>query len=403
MAADLLAILADATLACSLAILFVVALRRPLRRLAGPAAACAAWAIVPMATLAACLPGMPAERLPLALAPVFALPEAGAVVGAGARAAGGQAALGLLVAWGLGVAATAALFVARQRCFERGLARGASPAVPAVVGLWRPRLLLPDDFHQRYTAREQALVIEHEHQHLRRGDLPALALCAVLRALFWFNPLVHLAAARLRQDQELACDAAVLARHPQDRRAYGEAMLKTDLAGVGAPVGCHWQSCQSLKERLKMLKHPAPGPLRRRAGLALVAAAAAAATVVAWAGPSGPTAPTPTPHLQQVGDVDVLTAPTYPPEALAAKIEGKVMLEVFVGDDGRVQQAKVVSASPAGVFDQAALAAAQQWRFSAGSRTSTGEPVRGWVKIPVWFSPDDQVPDVEDSAPPAEA
>ena len=402
MAADLLAGLADATLASSLAILLVLALRRPLRRLAGPAVACAAWAVVPLATLAACLPALPAGPLPVVLAPVFALPDAALAFDAGARAAGVDAAPWLLAAWALGAGLAAVLFVQRQRRFRDRVARGEDIAGPAVVGLWRPRILLPADFHRRYSAEEQALVLEHERQHLRRGDLPALALCAALRALFWFNPLVHLAAARLRQDQELACDAAVLARHPHRRRAYGEAMLKTDLADVGAPVGCHWQSCQSLKERLMMLKQNPPGPARRRLGRALGAATAAAATVATWAGPSGapPSAP---PHVQQVTGVDVLTAPKYPKAAAEAGIEGKVMLKVFVGDDGRVQQAEIVSATPAGVFDEAALAAAREWWFSDGSRTSTGEPVRGWVQIPVWFSPDEEAPPADDEPPPAEA
>ena len=76
--------------------------------------------------------------------------------------------------------------------------------------------------------------------------------------MFWFNPLVHLAAARFRFDQELACDAAVIARHPDSRRRYGAAMLKTQRAEFGLPMGCHWQSSHPLKERVAMLKQAPP-------------------------------------------------------------------------------------------------------------------------------------------------
>lgn len=393
MAADLLAALLHATLAASVAILAVLVLRRPLRRLAGPAVACSAWAAVPLATITAWLPALPADSLPVAVPPVLALPEAALAAGAGVQAAGLGVPTLLLALWAAGVVLTTAVFLARQHRFTTRLARGESPAGPSAIGLWRPRIVLPADFTRRYTVQEQALVLEHERQHLRRGDLPALALCAAMRALFWFNPLVHLAATRLRQDQELACDAAVLARHPHHRRAYGEAMLKTDLADVGAPVGCHWQSCQSLKERLMMLKQNPPGPGRRRLGLGLVAATAAFVSLASWAGTSGEAAPAPTPYLQSMTDADVLTAPAYPPQALADQVSGKVMLKVFVNADGSVGEVLVEKSEPAGVFDAATVEAAKSWRFTPTARTSAGEPAAGWVLVPVQFKADGMPPE----------
>ncbi len=393
MAADLLALLIEATLASSAAILLVMAVRRPLRRLAGPAVACLAWGVVPLALLAACVPALPGAALPPSLQPVQALPGMAVAASAGAQAVAAEAAGGLVLLWIAGVLAVGLGLLARQRAFDRRIARGGAPEGPAVVGLWHPRIVLPRDFARRYSALEQALVLEHERQHLRRGDLPALALCAALRALFWFNPLIHLAAARLRQDQELACDAAVLARHPHQRRAYGEAMLKTDLAGVGAPVGCHWQSCQSLKERLMMLKQIPPGPGRRRLGLGLVAATAAFVSLASWAGPSGDAPAPPPAYLQKTTDADVLTAPTYPPQALADKVSGKVMLKVYVQPDGSVGEVIVEKSEPAGVFDAAAIEAAKSWRFSPAARTSTGEPAAGWVLVPVQFEADGTPPD----------
>ena len=117
-----------------------------------------------------------------------------------------------------------------------------------------------------------------------RADKEAMqALATLLRCVFWFHPLVHVAAARFRFDQELACDAAVVARFPEARRSYGDAMLKTQLAAFGLPLGCHWQSCHPLKERISMLKQTLPGPRRRRVATALVLSLAAAASLAAWA------------------------------------------------------------------------------------------------------------------------
>ena len=48
--------------------------------------------------------------------------------------------------------------------------------------------------------------------------------------------------------------------------------------------------------------------------------------------------------------------------ALARELEGVVILEAIVDEDGRVESVKVLR-SP-GVFEQAALAAVRQWRYS---------------------------------------
>src|SRR5690606_182279 len=116
-------------------------------------------------------------------------------------------------------------------------------AGPALVGAWRARIVLPADFERRYDTLERELILAHERVHLARGDAWVNAFVALLRSLNWFNPLVHLAAAKFRLDQELACDAAVIARFPRARRRYADAMLKVQLAGqawqeLRLPVGC---------------------------------------------------------------------------------------------------------------------------------------------------------------------
>lgn len=118
---------------------------------------------------------------------------------------------------------------------------------------------------------------------MARCDAQINALAAALRCLHWFNPLVHFAASRFRFDQELACNASVISRFPEARRPYADAMLKTQLADLGLPAGCHWQSSHPLKERIAMLKQPLPGRKRRRLGGAGVVAIIVAASFAAWA------------------------------------------------------------------------------------------------------------------------
>src|SRR6185503_20979525 len=99
----------------------------------------------------------------------------------------------------------------------------------AVVGALDPHVVVPSDFEARFDAEERVLVLAHEWAHLRRQDARVNALVALLQCAFWFNPLVHLAARAIRMDQELACDAAVIAQFPEARRRYAEAMLKTQV------------------------------------------------------------------------------------------------------------------------------------------------------------------------------
>lgn len=393
MASDALSELFQATLALTIALALVATLRRPLRRWLGAQAVYASWAMVPLAALAVLLPAPSGGVMVLPAVTGFTQALPGLSPGPTALPLAAIA-LGL---WLVGAAALFVLMLVRQRRFQRSVLRqpqqahDESPwATPAVTGLIRPRIVLPADFGVRYTPEEQRLVMAHEQLHIERGDIPAQALATLLRCVFWFHPLVHLAAARFRFDQELACDAAVVARFPDSRRRYGDAMLKTQLAEFGLPVGCHWQSSHPLKERVAMLKQALPSPRRRRMAAALVASMLALASVVAWAAQPAEPAPAPAApkHLQALTDDDVLTEPKYPAQAVADGISGLVVLDVLVGVDGVPREIKIVESTPEGMFDRQTLAAAQQWRFNAGRNGATGEKVEGWVRVPVKFTAD---------------
>ena len=63
--------------------------------------------------------------------------------------------------------------------------------------------------------------------------------------------------------------------------------------------------------------------------------------------------------LQFIGGKDLL----YPPQARAAGIEGRVLVRYDVTTEGRVENARIESAVPAGHFEAAALDAVRSWRF----------------------------------------
>ncbi len=223
-----------ATLAVGVVVLALLVLPRLLRRHFGAGVAYATWWWLPAVFIATLLPGRTAPTVAVARTwQIIAEPIAMVPVGVEADRSHVW-----LMLWLIGVAIMALRLWHQQRRFERALGplqplaerlwrSQSTHGLPAVVGAMRAKIVLPVDFAQRYDDEQRRLMLAHERRHLHRGDPLANLVVAIVRCLFWFNPLVHLAAARFRHDQELACDQAVVAAHPQSRRAYGEAMLKT--------------------------------------------------------------------------------------------------------------------------------------------------------------------------------
>ena len=135
---------------------------------------------------------------------------------------------------------------------------------PAVLGLWRPRLLLPCGLTARLSDEELRFVLLHECAHLRRHDLAALWLLAAARVVHWFNPLVWLAACVARSDAELSCDETVLrVTSARSSLAYGAALLR--LAQVATwhssvlPAAGIVDSRRALRARVASIGRYAPG------------------------------------------------------------------------------------------------------------------------------------------------
>jgi beta-lactamase regulating signal transducer with metallopeptidase domain len=83
------------------------------------------------------------------------------------------------------------------------------PTLLVTWGLTRPKIILPVTA-STWAEDRARIVLRHELAHIRRGDWIVQMASEVLRSVFWFNPLVWLACARLRQESEYACDDAVL-------------------------------------------------------------------------------------------------------------------------------------------------------------------------------------------------
>lgn len=289
--AEILGIVLETAVASTAAMLAVLALRVPTRRGFGAGVGYALWLLPVAAMLAVVLP--PAREAAVELQPTRLARVSMQVFDAEQSPLADSSAL-WVVAWLAGAGATFARMALHQRRFIRALGTmrrredGTFMAqvrvgLPAVIGVIRPRIVVPLDFDRGFDPVERTLMRAHERAHIAGGDLLANAAWAALSCVHWFNPLLPYAASRFRHDQELACDRRVVAGYPNARRAYGEAMLKTQLAAQPLPLGCHWGQGHPLKERIEMLKLPGFSRTRQFAGVIGICIALAATGMGAWA------------------------------------------------------------------------------------------------------------------------
>jgi hypothetical protein len=81
---------------------------------------------------------------------------------------------------------------------------------PCVLGFWRPRILIPPALLRELSPLELKLVVEHEMEHLRRGDDWSNLVQKIGLVLFPLNPVLVWVERRLCAERELACDDRVL-------------------------------------------------------------------------------------------------------------------------------------------------------------------------------------------------
>ena len=75
--------------------------------------------------------------------------------------------------------------------------------------------------------------------------------------------------------------------------------------------------------------------------------------------------------------------PVYPAIARTRGYEGIVVLDVFVGQDGRVKELRISQSSNHRLLDRSAIKAVEGWRFEPGRKGD--KVVAMWVRVPVNF------------------
>ncbi len=189
----------------------------------------------------------------------------------------------LLAVHGLWSRVRIAQMIRRARPFEHtntGNLRvvvSAETNTPLLVGSLKPTVILPVE---ALDASDIQLMLAHEQAHLQRRDLAWLALVWVVQTLFFFNPIVWLAARSARLAHESATDelAANLANVPV--QTYAEMLLRATVVARApsgqTPIGVlpMSESYRSIHRRLEAMKYFESKPsLGRRAAIAGLALA----------------------------------------------------------------------------------------------------------------------------------
>lgn len=217
----------------------------------------------------------------------------------------------LTYVWYAGMAGVGAWFLFTNLRFARALRKARTPyrvegcrypvylvsalPSPCLFGVLRPAVYLNEKALQSPDALR--FVLAHEQTHARHLDPLWSLLRGVCLTVYWFDPLVWLAAVLSREDCELACDEGTLrALGADERAAYGKALLalvpvcdKPQNPLLGATTMTSGK--RSLKERITRIAE------NRQAKAAAVFAVVALAALVCAVSFTG--APDTTPEVTQ--------------------------------------------------------------------------------------------------------
>jgi TonB family protein len=311
----------------------------------------------------------------------------------------------------------------RGRVSEAARGVGVSPGnivlskgggVPAVTGLLRPKIILPESAATDLDRDELGAVMLHEDEHRRRHEPLRLAFQNLALAVFFFYPPLWLLLRKLNSSAEMACDEAVIdAGTAVD--IYRAAIAR--VIGLGAQGGLAaallgFGGQSFMTARFDRIENKGRYKPMRRHHIAIVTAVLTVMLLSfipvsplaeSHISPPVPAPPVP-PAPPEVSDVaptppelvaDRAVLPVYPRRAEKDGIEGKVVLKVFVGKDGKVNKVEVVEGIPGyPEMAESATEAVSQWTFVPAMVGD--KPLESSVIIPVAFRLDDsKAPDAD--------
>ncbi|MHB8956049.1 MAG: M56 family metallopeptidase [Pirellulaceae bacterium] len=130
--------------------------------------------------------------------------------------------------------------------------------VPAVVGVWNTKIVLPDALIGSLPSSQLACILAHELAHVKWHDLPIAMLERLLRIVHFINPAIWIAGRMAHTWREHACDDASLMVSGADRRTVGLTLLRVLELAHGqrpssAPVVALFERTRTYHQRLQRI------------------------------------------------------------------------------------------------------------------------------------------------------
>lgn len=231
---------------------------------------------------------------------------------------------------------------------------------PAVIGLWTPRVAVPEWFLQ-LDASLRAVVLRHEREHCASRDPQLVWLASLAIAVMPWNIGVWILSRRLRLALEIDCDSRTLKREANTER-YGKLLLLIAQRQSSYPLASMLaESTSHLSRRITAMQMT---PLKKPAVRVFLCGAIATGALIVACSPrlssdlTGPTPPTNmnvaaakqaaeqgvggTVYYESQVEKPVTAAPgsvgpAYPASLRAAGTDGQVLAVFVVNEQGTAE------------------------------------------------------------------
>jgi len=127
---------------------------------------------------------------------------------------------------------------------------------PFVCGIVRPKLVLSRSLAASLPSAELCEIVAHELAHVRRHDLVWGWIPELARVLWFFHPVAHWAAYRVRLERELACDQWAMAQSGRSPAEYAETLVRV-ISAASQPSIFRTSAAASLDGNTPLADKPA--------------------------------------------------------------------------------------------------------------------------------------------------
>ena len=287
----------------------------------------------------------------------------------------------------------------KLECFPRPISVKVSDQyhIPFTSGWRNPVIVVPETL--MVSPQKLNMTLQHELHHIQRNDFIINLFTQLIRALFFFHPLLHRLARHTVDFMEISCDQQVIIQNRLSRKQYAHLLYDFWPFITSYPAATIRMACSSsnLKRRIKAMEHTNRNiESPKTIWTAALSCLLTISMITACSQVNEPESNNNQPQTADKATYKVVeTMPKlkgglqslmseiqYPKEAKESGTEGRVLVQFVVTPEGSVRDAKVIH-SASEELDREALRVAKQAKFKPG--TQNGEVVPVQMSIPIVF------------------